>query len=146
MMTTMKTTILAMVLIMGTLFTSCDSDDPPVEEPTAQDSIIGVWKVTAVYVDGELDESDECDLKALFTFAKDGVASKEDYELATDETTCELVETDTTTWSKNSDGTYTIDEKTIAITFSNNNNTFEHSQSVGEGEEIEITKYVYTRQ
>lgn len=100
-----KVFALTLVSFLGFGLFSCNSDDD--SNPEAQFSIVGTWKVTEKYINGNIqDISEECVYNGGIKFINGGTYV-EDVYMETDEVPCTLVETIGGTWSK-SGNNYTL--------------------------------------
>ena len=99
-----KVFAMMLALTLGLGMVSCSSDD---DGNQPQFSIIGTWKVTEKYVDGNIqDISDDCIYNGTIKFINGGTYVEDVFE-ETEEQPCSLVETIGGTWSK-SGNNYTL--------------------------------------
>ncbi|MHA7055598.1 lipocalin-like domain-containing protein [Aquimarina sp. M1] len=125
----MKKLILLLTVSFSILAISCSNDDDGNQDP-----IIGSWKLSQEFENGELITSDPCDLEGVVIFSEDGSLRSEFYEENGDGN-CELAPdgVDTGTWINSGDNVYsfTVDGDTSEeeINFSGNTFSIEYSDT-----------------
>ncbi|MDH7447339.1 lipocalin family protein [Aquimarina sp. 2201CG14-23] len=134
----MKKRILLFAISFSMVIISCGDDDDGID----QDLLIGSWKLSQEFEDGELIVSDPCDLQGSLTFNADGTLESEFYEEDGNENCILVVEyEDTGTWENKGNGIYTFiidgEASTDEIKFSENTFYIEYSDTF-EGETTEF--------
>jgi len=113
----MKKTILLFFVIIA--ITSCTENDSNLDT-TVSDPIIGEWQLQSIIENGVNVDLTECEKKSTLKFNEDGSSKAISYDGIV-ANNCYKDDEENSTWKNNGDGTYTLDEYSDKVTFSENN-------------------------
>ncbi|WP_299247175.1 lipocalin family protein [uncultured Aquimarina sp.] len=136
----MKKIILLFVLI-STLITSCTSDDDGARPIDMEDPIIGTWKITQAFRNGEEAILGPCYLEETIVFTDEGKFMRSAYEI--EDGNCGEEYINTGMWENLGNGRYKItrdnslaDPTEGTFTFSGNTMTIVTNDQLGEFREV----------